>query len=173
MAEDVGTCICATWSIADGREAPAADAQAAPGSPAGALVDELHAVERGIDAAFAASLPQSPTLQGWIADTAWIPAFASAEDWAPTPYEVVAGMWSSDAAACMRADWCARHLRMMARELWLGEALAQRVDIAALREVADVAREHDLTRVTLKPGLGLGAVEAALAAIWPPPPGPR
>jgi hypothetical protein len=36
-----------------------------------------------------------------------------------------------------------------------------------------VAREHDLTRVTLKPGLGLGAVEAALAAIWPPPPGPR
>lgn len=115
-------------------------------------------------------------LQAWTANWCWIPLFDRADGYATTPYEDVSTLnWFRGIVAGdnglhhlkMEAGWCARVLRAVTPDLWLGPDLMRDVEIDALRAVADLEPGAHATRVRLRNGAKLEELEAALLQVLP------
>jgi hypothetical protein len=153
LAPDAATTSVAVWAIAE------AEAREALGLDWNAIVQTFSEFMR--DAA---------ALQGWVADCAWIPEFDTYEDFRQTPYESLSPVdWfrSGHQGLLTTQTWLRRRLRFISPRIWLGEALASRVDHAALADVAEVAPVRKGCEVVLKRGLEMQALELALLPILP------
>jgi hypothetical protein len=137
------------------------------------LHTSLLDMERQLDALAAAGLP---LLQAWNNQCAWIPAFDLADGYHLTPYEDASllnwfrGILGTDHGLNqdkMSLAWCCNVLRMVAPHLWLCGNLMDQVDRAALESVAQVTETGGVSKVVLRPGSQLDALELALLPILP------
>lgn len=124
----------------------------------------------GVQREFRTWMAAQAPLQGWEADCAWLPLFDRADSYEHTPYE----MLGTSAEARMRVHdaeaaraWRLERLKFMAPRLWLGAELLARIDRAALAAAAELTPRGEGVEALLRPGVPIGALEAALRPILP------
>jgi hypothetical protein len=115
-------------------------------------------------------------LQAWHSQSTWRPLFDHADDYHRTIYEEHSvlnwfrGILQNDGglnATKMSLQWCRNVLRMVTPHMWIGRALMQQVDRAALDRVAQVSESNDAFKIALREGQGLDDLELALLPILP------
>ncbi|MDX2152358.1 MAG: hypothetical protein SFV54_16590 [Bryobacteraceae bacterium] len=99
------------------------------------------------------SLMERDGLQAFLARWDWIPEFDTLDGYSNTPYEMACG--ARHGADYMTETWCARYLRAVGEETWLGPGLQQ---------LAGTVGRHVATNED-----ALTPVEERLAAVLPGP----
>jgi hypothetical protein len=67
----------------------------------------------------------------------------------------------------MSVEWCRNVLRMVTPHMWIGRALIDQVDRAALERVARVTEANEAFKIELRDGHGLDDLELALLPVLP------
>jgi hypothetical protein len=115
-------------------------------------------------------------LQAWHSQYTWHPLFDHADDYHRTVYEESSvlnwfrGILQTDSGLNMQkmsVEWCRNVLRMVTPHMWIGRALIDQVDRAALERVARVTEANEAFKIELRDGHGLDDLELALLPVLP------
>ena len=115
-------------------------------------------------------------LQAWHLQSTWRPLFDHADNYERTVYEDHSvlnwfrGILQSDGgldASKMSVQWCRNVLRMVAPQMWIGRALIDQVDRAALERVAHATETNGACKIVLRDGQALDDLELALLPVLP------
>lgn len=119
----------------------------------------------------------APVLQAWHAGMTWIPLFDCGDQWSTTLYESYSvlnwfrGICGDDGGLHrfkMLDGWCSNVLRMVSPHMWISSSLFEQIDRELLEKVADLqTTSGGLTRILLRPGCDIRALELALLPILP------
>ncbi|MBS2005261.1 MAG: hypothetical protein JST44_27355 [Cyanobacteria bacterium SZAS LIN-5] len=107
----------------------------------------------------------------------WIPLFDCGDQWSTTLYESYSvlnwfrGICGDDGGLHrfkMLDGWCSNVLRMVSPHMWISLSLFEQIDRELLEKVADLhTTSGGLTRILLRPGCDIQALELALLPILP------
>ncbi|MEM8597717.1 MAG: hypothetical protein AAGF76_14770 [Pseudomonadota bacterium] len=131
----------------------------------------LGTTPEDLETRFRAWMGACQPLQAGILRTAWIPMFDRYSEYVETPLEELSSTdWFQEGkrGQLMQQSWCARHLRFLAREMWLDEEMIEgRFDGDALAAIARLDRIGSLTHLVLERAASLADLEAALSPLLP------